>query len=570
MISYQVLQLARFCKEAGITKIVGSPGSRSAPILIALVRIGGIEVEMEMDERSAAYKALGLSLALNKPVGLFCTSGTAVLNYGPAIAEAFYQNVPLFIFTADRPAEMIDQNEGQAVRQNGIFSLHTKFSALIPSTDGHIEAGNHTRRLLNQALFLALQHPQGPVHLNFPLREPLYPTMEIDFTEINNTNQFIKTSSSRHKLNREELSELIEIWNKSGKRLVVAGQMKPEPELNNALKALSEYGLCPVLGDCLHNLNFSDGLVLSADSFPKSFFQDSFAEPEILLTIGNGILSKSIRTFLKRIKPRHHWHVCENGFPPDPYGTITRIVQADPSWFLTKLGEASFFAQPQQKTNSESFFTHWFNKEKEVRNQVELFSEKTGWSDLTATKSLLKNISSNTILFLGNSMPVRYANWFSYLMKPLNLIYSNRGTSGIDGCVSTSVGIAKVYPDRLVVALVGDMSFIYDRNALWSQNLPNNLKIIVLNNAGGNIFRIIPGSGNMPELKTYFELNQPFSAGNAARESGLEYYEVTDLSLMEKLAPAFLKSSKSGILECFTDPEMNARVVKEFINQLET
>ena len=182
MIPNAVIQLAQFCKRVGLLHFVVSPGSRSAPILLSLNRIGGINLYPVMDERSAGFTALGLSLALNKPVGLLCTSGSSVLNYGPAIAEAFYQNVPLFVVTADRPPEWIDQNEGQAIRQNFVFHTHTKFSAVLPSLDHSQEANTHTSRILNQAWYETNHFPQGPVHLNVPLREPLYPESEIDFS----------------------------------------------------------------------------------------------------------------------------------------------------------------------------------------------------------------------------------------------------------------------------------------------------------------------------------------------------------------------------------------------------
>ena len=184
MIPQAMLQLAHFCKEVGLFNFIVSPGSRSAPIVLALSRIGGINLQVVADERSAGFTALGLAMGKSEPVGLLCTSGTAVLNYGPAIAEAFYQQVPLFVITADRPPEWIDQNEGQAIRQNFVFQQHTKFSSVLPSLDESPAAAVHSRRLLNQAWFEATQFPKGPVHLNVPLREPLYPTEVLNFESV--------------------------------------------------------------------------------------------------------------------------------------------------------------------------------------------------------------------------------------------------------------------------------------------------------------------------------------------------------------------------------------------------
>jgi len=564
MIPYQVLQIARFCKEAGILNIVASPGSRSAPILLSFVRMGGFIIHMEMDERSAAYKAIGLSLGLNKPVAIFCTSGTAVLNYGPAIAEAFYQNLPLFVFTADRPPESIDQNDGQAVRQNGIFHLHTKFSGTLPTSESGSEVFTFTRRLLNQAYHSATSLPQGPVHLNVPLREPLYPQEPVDFGPINASNQWMEPMVSHQKLEREVLSPLLDLWNKTGSRLLIAGQHRPDDELSNAIKALSEYSHCPVSGDFLHNLHNHPGLIKSADSFPEIFWNSPDLEPEILITIGAGLLSKSTRAFLKKSKPRYHWHIQEKGFPADPNGTITHHIQADPTWFLTKLGEASYFTVEEKQNESKRYFQIWKDAEQKAREITEEFAGNVAWSDLASVEILTRALSVNLVLFAGNSMSVRYLQWLSFRIPSGIPVFSNRGTSGIDGCLSTSIGLALAHPDRIILAVLGDMSFVYDRNALWTKSVPSNLRVVVLNNAGGNIFRIIPGSGSIPELDEFFELNQPFSARNAALESGMDYYEARDGDYLAFVWKEFISNRGPAVIECFTDRVENATVVKQF------
>jgi 2-succinyl-5-enolpyruvyl-6-hydroxy-3-cyclohexene-1-carboxylate synthase len=564
MIPFQVLQIARFCKEAGILNIVASPGSRSAPMLLTFVRMGGFSIHMEMDERSAAYKALGLCLGSNKPVAIFCTSGTAVLNYGPAIAEAFYQNLPLFVFTADRPPESIDQNDGQAVRQNGVFHLHTKFSGTLPTTEIGDEAVVFTRRLLNQAYYSATSLPMGPVHLNVPLREPLYPEQPIDFTKINSSNQWMEPMVSHQKLEREVLSPLIEIWNKTGSRLLVAGQHRPEPELGNAIKALSEYGHCPVVGDFLNNLQDHPGLIKLADSFPEPFWNTQGLLPEIMITIGAGLLSKSTRAFLKKAKPRFHWHVQEKGFPADPNGTITHHIQADPVWFLTKLGEASYFTVKEKQNELKQYFLIWKDAEYKAREISAEFSENVAWGDFSCIEILARSLPVNLALFAGNSMAVRYLQWQSFRIPSEIPVFANRGTSGIDGCLSTSMGLAMAFPDKTILSVIGDMSFIYDRNALWTKSVPSNLRVVVLNNAGGNIFRIIPGSGTMPELDEYFEMNQPFSARNATLECGMDYFDARDPSYLASVWNEFMSNPGPALLECFTDKVENAVVVKQF------
>ena len=567
MIPNSVIQLARFCKELGLIHFVVSPGSRSAPVLLALHRIGGITLHTVMDERSAGFTALGLSLSLQKPVGLLCTSGSAVLNYGPAIAEAFYQQVPLFITTADRPPEMIDQNEGQAIRQNFLFQAHTKFSAVLPSLDNSEEAGIHTKRILNRAWFEANQFPKGPVHINVPLREPLYPEGEIDFSgPVNN----FKLVSGRKELDRYALSDLIETWNKTEKRLVIVGQLKPDWDLRNALKALAEYSQALVLGDCTNNLLGFNGLISNADSFAKEFWEKDDSKPDLIITIGNGLLSKSVKQFLKNLQPRVHWHIQEASFPADPFGSITKLIHADPEWLITKLGEGAFFLNNTEDSQASVFNKTWQAADKIAGLAVNQFYESCNWSDLKAVGYLIKNLPEKVVLFLGNSMPIRYANWFAGDLKVGQQIFANRGTSGIDGCVSTAVGLAIGNPELPVVCLVGDMSFFYDRNGIWKDAIPSNLKFFVLNNGGGNIFRIIPGSSQVPELESLFEMNQPFLAKRTSEDAGLSYWLAESFSDLETQFSTFLESKNATLLECKTDKYQNAAVVKslkEWINQ---
>jgi len=567
MIPNSVIQLARFCKEVGLIHFVVSPGSRSAPVLLALNRIGGITLHTVMDERSAGFTALGLSVSLQKPVGLLCTSGSAVLNYGPAIAEAFYQNVPLFVITADRPPEMIDQNEGQAIRQNFILQAHTRFSAVLPSLDNSEEAAIHTKRILNQAWYEANQFSRGPVHINVPLREPLYPEEPINFSGPPNN---FKLVSDRKELNRYALSDLIETWNRTEKRLVIVGQLKPDWDLRNAIKALAEYGQVPVLGDCTNNLLDFNGLISNGDSLPKEFWQNDEIKPDLIITIGNGLLSKSIKQFLKNLEPKSHWHIQESGFPADPFGSITNLIHADPEWLITKLGEGAFFSINNEDSQVSVFNKSWQMADQNAGKLVNQYYDSCNWNDLKAVGCLIKSLPEKVVLFLGNSMPIRYANWFAGDLKVGHQIFANRGTSGIDGCVSTAVGLAMGNPELPVVCLIGDMSFFYDRNGIWKDGIPSNLKFFVLNNAGGNIFRIIPGSSQVPELESLFEMNQPFSAKGTAEDSGLSYWFAESYADLKTHFPSFLESKNAALLECKTDKYQNATVVKslkKWINQ---
>lgn len=514
----------------------------------------------QMDERSAGFQALGLALGTRKPVALICTSGTAVLNYGPAIAEAFYQQVPLLVLTADRPPESIDQWEGQAIRQRGVFENHTKYWAEFPTSDSSIEAQKHSFQIMERAFFEATSFPPGPVHLNIPFREPFYPDggdSNIDWKKKGNSNLLFTRPDG--KLNSESFHRLAEIFTASEKRMVLVGQHLPDASLHNSLFALADYGHVVILGDFLNNIYEIKGTVTafdwaSEDSWSKDFF------PDILITTGTGILSKKLKKRLKANAPMHHWHVCPSGFPGNPMGTITEVIHCNPAWFLAKLAEAVYFQNPKTQEKARLFQVSWVDRQIELSKRLEGQLETEEWSDFQAVFKLVNALPSHTRFFVGNSMPVRYWNALSHRLRKGMEAYGNRGTSGIDGCISTAVGLATALPDQLFIVLVGDISFFYDRNGLWQRVLPNNLKIMVLNNSGGNIFRILPDSGSLPELEDWFEMHQPLNAKNAAQEFGLAYFSANNKENADVAMKVWLAHPGPALMECFTDKMVNHQV----------
>lgn len=558
MIPQSVIQLSLFCKEVGLKHIVVSPGSRSAPLVLALSRMGGINLHTAMDERSGGFMALGMAISIQKPVALLCTSGTALLNYGPAIAEAFYQQVPLLILSADRPPESIDQWDGQAIRQSGVFELHTKFWANMPSMDESESAIRHARYLINKAYFEATSFPKGPVHLNFPFREPLYPSGDIQF-EAFDSPVAVQNFKSPLKLDSAVFHRFSELFLSQSKRMVLIGQNPEDDELKNSLLALTDYAQVVVAGDCLNNLieigpqnrllDWTHGQFLSAEN-----------APEVLITLGMGHLSKSVRNFLKENPPRHHWHLCVAGFPPDPLGSLTDIIHCDPHWFLAHLAETAYFQFDDKKQIASQFRQSWIKQESGIEATISTILSDQPWSDFVAIHEILGQIPSHSGLFAGNSMAVRYVNALAFRLPVTTQFFANRGTSGIDGCVSTSLGIAKANQDLLLFSILGDVSFIYDRNGLWGQTIPPNLKIVVINNGGGNIFRILPGSGKVPELETLFEMDQPLSARNVAQESGMAYFSIENSKEAHSVIQSWVAHSGSAILECFTNKIINHTV----------
>lgn len=555
-----VLHLADICADSGIENVVISPGSRSAPLVLAFTRSGKFKIQPALDERSGGFLALGMAIASGKPSILICTSGTAVLNFGPAIAEAFYQQVPLLILTADRPPESIDQWDGQAIRQQGVFAPHCRFHAQVPGTDFSPEAERHAISLFQQAIFQLQAYPAGPVHLNLPFREPFYPieSEELTFT---NTNA-IRIAHGNKNLDSIRMNAYAEQFSQSENRMLLVGQQPYNHNFNNSLKALTEYGNIVIAGDVLNNITPEVPLVSNWDWFSPELLSQP-VEIDVLISTGTTLLSKKLKTFLKKNKPKQHWHLCLDGFPPDPLKTITDIIHCDPSWFLSRLAETVYFQQPSTQLAAKSFQNHWNGVQKKYAGSLGSVVSQQPWSDFRAIHGLFSHLPDHIQIFAGNSMAIRYVNALGHLLPLSKTCFGNRGTSGIDGCLSTSVGIAMVTPEKPMFAILGDISFFYDRNALWRKNIPKNLKIIILNNNGGNIFRIIPDSGKLPEMEPWFEMDQILNAENVAKDAGMAYFSISNKEEAQKTLNAFFSFQGSAILECKTDKVINHQVFKQ-------
>lgn len=558
--------LAQLLAAKGLHQFIVSPGSRCAPLLLALVRQGQINCRTVTDERSAAYMALGLSLGLRQPVGLLCTSGTAVLNYAPAIAEAFYQQVPLVVLTADRPPEWLDQQDGQTLHQRGIFGQHVKASFQLQADfHAHEESLWEANRVVNEAVNLATAPPYGPVHINIPLREPLYPAADFAPAEMAPP----RVIQEQHVLpvaDKYAMHPWVNAWQQAERKLIVVGQTNHQPDLFNAIYALSHYGQVPVLADVISQQHRIKGSLAHPDLFLGQAGTETLQalKPDLLLTVGAGLISKNIKLFLRRYSPVQHWHLQPAGYAADTFKTMTQLLRYDPARFITSLGENSYFTQPSPQHSA------WHQRWQDLGNKAWGYVRDTlgqpGHAEFQMVFDLLQLMPEPCDLHLANSMPVRYANFVSLKQGLDSEVFSNRGTSGIDGCLSTAVGAALARPDRMQLLLTGDSAFLYDRNGLWHNYLPPNLRIVVFNNGGGNIFRMLPGPAAQPELKEYFETRQLQTAEAVARAHGLTYYA---LPAGQRPNLDFYKQFYAGgaaLCELFTDGEHNAAYFQQFKN----
>ncbi|MCC5929737.1 MAG: 2-succinyl-5-enolpyruvyl-6-hydroxy-3-cyclohexene-1-carboxylic-acid synthase [Cyclobacteriaceae bacterium] len=549
MIIQSIADIPEICFRKGLRRVVISPGSRSAHITLAFAQHLGIEKYVVPDERAAAYIALGMSYADGKPTALICTSGTAGINFYPAITEAYYQQLPLLVFTADRPPEWVDQQDGQTIRQRQLFLNHIKGYYDFPLPDGHKDTLWHSHRIISEAINLACVRDKGPVHINIPIREPFYPEPGETFTAGKNLKIIDEDFFSRHLTNAEWDNHVQEL-RQFKKILIVAGQGMTDPDLTEVLEKLSAQHNIPISGDVLSNLHTMQGLIRHHDLYCKN--NASILQPDLVISFGKSLISKNFKLFLRSASSIGHWHIQEDGYVPDTFQSLRRIFRCSPLVFFSKmLAEKDLNAD-------KTYLENWLKLEGEASRALQNWSIEAEFGEMTATRRILENIPADIDLHLANSMPVRYANIWA-VNQTNTRVFSNRGTSGIDGCNSTAVGSA-LASKRKTLLITGDLAFFYDRNGLWHPHLPQNLKIVIMNNGGGGIFRLIEGPNRQADYLKYFETPHGLTAHSCAEEMGLQYLTAHNTEELEKCLPGFLKDfSKPAILEVFSKGDTNQK-----------
>lgn len=526
-----------------------------------------MEKHVISDERSAGYVALGIAISTQQPVALVCTSGTAAINFYPAIAEAFYVQAPLVVFTADRPEEWIDQGNGQSIRQRNLFASHVKKSFHLPVSVDHPDGRWMWDRNIQEALITSKSSPAGPVHVNVPLREPLYEGLDLIDSTTSFKGKKIEWIPSAHTLSDVVWEMIKNHLQHSTNILCVAGFHGKDASLVSNLEAWSTKSQVPVISEITSNTLELTTAIHQADGIlAKSSAKDKEAlNPDCIISWGTDWLSRHTKSFLRSSKPTVHIHLSESTDIFDPFQTITHQIQIKPSLFFKGLVERSIF------TKSSIYYQTWKTADEAIIRRKNLFFEKNTWNEFGVAQKVMANLPQHTVLHVANSMSVRYANFaLADSIKNKNItVWSNRGTSGIDGCISTAVGYALTTED-LVVLLIGDMAFQYDINALWNSKWPKNLKIIVLNNNGGVIFRLIEGPKNLPELETYFQTeHEPPNIEELSKAFGKGYAKATSYATLDSILPDWLAiENPLTIIEVSSSARANDEAValwKEFL-----
>ncbi len=508
-------------KNHGIEDAIISPGSRNAPLIKCLYDLN-FKLLSSIDERSAGFIALGMAKATGKPVVVCSTSGTATLNYHPAIAEAYYARIPLMVITADRPFEQIDQWEGQSIRQNRLFENHIRFQCQLDPQSSY----TNPDKLAAEIIDVFNEIIPGPIHINVPLSEPLYafeyPTTKIESHDkeisIMRSPVVVSSGSIQHYLGKDWTYRNVLFFHGMDGGENISFDTNGQVVFSDATSSMKG---SIKFWDSLLNVSLKGGKLLSN------------LQPDILVTCGTTTISKALKVYLRHFPPAEHFHISYSNEVGKMFNTEPIIIH--PNDLKERVKESS---------NKSNYLYEWSKQNKAFEERFDDLPWST-FSAFSAVHEILNNLPEKTTIHAANSMAVRY---LSFLGHP---IIGNRGTSGIDGCTSTAVGYALRSPDKHLL-ITGDLAFFYDANGLWLNNLPINLKIVVLNNGGGGIFKMIEGPEAMLEAIEYQVTNHQRSVKSLAEHFGLPYLCISDSKGLEEPLKGWLAKDVPGILEIKT------------------
>lgn len=543
-----VRQLVALMKQYGIQNVVLCPGSRNAAIVQTILSEEYFNCYSVVDERSAAFTALGMADKTGRPAAVCCSSGTALMNMGSAICEAYYRAVPLLVISADRPKYSLNQFEGQTIPQDFIFDRVVNCSIDVDDSEDK-EDICHINRQINQAL-LKLSNPSGPVHINIHLKNPIH-----DFTD--------ETLSEVRKVNKVPIYPTAELYiptlaaKECRKVMVLVGQMPYDKDISAAVRFLKEKG-CLVLGEPIANLEHGIVDAPHFDLILKAVDRSEWGDlaPDFLITFGGNIVSKRIKTLLTKFPPKKHWHISHT-FPvadPDPYYSVTDLFGCKVTDFVESLSLHIDTIEPEK-----SYVYLWSYLENALPDAEPVKDD----SAFAYVRQILSSIPQKADVMIGNSTFVRLDFLFD---QPKDaILYCNRGVSGIDGSLSTAMGIA-LKAEGPVYVLIGDLSFLYDVNAL-REGLPKNMVIFLLNNHGGGIFHEIPALEKVEKksLEEFIASSHNVSPKGWAEDNGVEYHKADSAEEIKKLAKP---SDRPKLVEIEVDIHEQAAELNSFMKNI--
>lgn len=544
-------------RRSGVYDVVACPGSRNTPLLIALSKCESIHTTMVVDERVAAFVALGMASTSGKPVAVVCTSGTALLNFSPAVAEAFYRKVPLIVISADRPLEWIDQDDSQTIRQFRSLGNFVKQSYDIPAYETE-DLKWFTNRVVNDAVLTACMLPMGPVHINVQIPEPIGELCVASMRE----ERIVKLIQPRADLPVVYARELGRELASPRRVMVICGFNAPDSILNRALNKLSRLPNFVILTESIANMH-GDDFVSDIDATLSSMSRErqEMLRPDVIISLGGSLVSRFVKQYIRGLGNVEHWHVGKSFTTVDCFKSLKRRIEMQPSVFMQQLASAM-----QPHTAESSYRREWIRSRDAARSLHQSFVAKVPWTDLKAFSVIMPAIPRNFNLHLSNGTPIRYAQLFSD--RQFHRVECNRGVSGIDGATSTAVGASLKYKAAPTLLITGDMSAQYDLGAFASGLLSPRFKVIVMCNGGGGIFHFIKSTCNLDIVEECFDDPCVFPSQGVASAFGLKYFEASDeASLREELKPFLAEDASPAMLAVYTDSELSGGVLKDYFLQ---
>ena len=586
MIKYPIIPVAQTlilsCLKFDFFDVVISPGSRNVPLAIGFASNKKFKCYSIVDERSAAFFALGLSQKSKKPTILICTSGSALLNYYPAVAEAYYSEIPLIILSADRPEYKINIGDGQTINQSNVFEKNILYSNSLKQDCSHAteeiiksnlqkivndkadyskieklqkSIQKNNEEIIEIAFNLSINKMQ-PVHLNVPMEEPLY-----EFNDSPSISVKVKKKTEK-KLSSTDLDSFYKAINKASKIMILIGVSDGNILSKKSIQKINSCSSIIVMKEHTSNV-FNESFISNIDRLigpielhSNSDFLFDELSPEIVISLGGMIVSKKIKSFLRNYKPQKHFHIGNNISKDSFYSGVEHINTT----------AKKFFENIDLNKSDSKYFEKWNQLDYSKLDLHNRYMKVINFSDLKVFEILTNWIPKKYNIQVANSTPIRYFQLFD--LKNKNMMFANRGTSGIDGSTSTAIG-SSVQNDSPVLLVTGDLSFFYDVNALWNNHIPKNFRIIIINNSGGGIFKILPGFKENNLFSEFIETQHNLSARLIAKMFNFNYTRVsTKFGLNLYLRTFFKNSKKPKILEIKTSSVKSTKILKEYFRYL--
>ena len=553
----------------GVTLFCISPGSRSTPLTIAAVTNKTAETLVALDERSGAFYALGYARARHRPAALICTSGTALANYYPAVIEAYQSRVPLIILSADRPPELRNTGANQTIDQVGIYGAYTNWTIDLPAPDTTINP-RFILTSVDQAVFQAIKRPSGPVQINCMFREPLepkpvpYPESYLDDIRSWQEDQEPWTDylPSKNILNPNELAGIADRLNTGGRTLLVVGRTG-DPDAKERITDLAIHTGWPVFADITSGLRATRDQMSLIDYYDLLLASERFKrllKSYRILHIGDPLTSKRFLQFITQYPSVEYYHLHDHHGRQDPAHVVKKRIVADISEFCSGL-------KPLLNRHDQDNMILALNQQ--AGNTIGNFSEQESiLSEISVAIQIAGLVPANQGLHLGNSMPVRDFDMIGRIKNPNVVVSANRGASGIDGSIASAAGFARGIAAP-VTAVIGDLAFLHDLNALDLINkTANRIILVVINNNGGGIFSFLPIAQYKEVFEPFFATPHDLRFEHAARMYGLKYTVVTDGSSFQKAYQTALDQDHHSIIEVQTNREENYTMHRNLLSQL--